>query len=534
MDQVRGGKSCVTTRFRGKVNNNLPPKYNVFDMSNESPLIQTRGAKAGRKPAEGKGKGKKRGGGGIALSGRGGENGLDSGDETENEINEIIEEWEDFSEQAKIDAENKEHEQRNLLVVLNTLFNCFPREIVQDIKEVTKDNNSEDHVWIKQIVDNALADDTVKFYRENKPVETVGNPSGRPRREAALTADAPPYTPAPFAATQALTGAPAVNSNADIEERVKKEITVKLDDIYRRKNIIISGMAEGFDDYRIVCDLFRAMGIEYLINQIESAPIRLGPPHNNGKIRAVKVELRNEKTVEQVLNAKYELKWTNNYYLIYINKDLSRTDRDREIQARKGSRRNEFDNAARGAGQRRREEGEEGRSDRAGRGEGGGNERKREVGAAGMVNPNESENGTYALPPPIRGQENQQKNRRPLTPNTLFSSVVAGTAGNTNTTEATGTTANVSTAEATSMAVNKSTTEATGMANVLLSTPARLIQVIASPFTLFRAAINRETDDVGEKSDDREGREIVNVAVTTEETTNSGNEEWGGESTAAY
>ena len=112
--------------------------------------------------------------------------------------------------------------------------------------------------------------------------------------------------------------------------------------------------------------------------------------------------------------------------------------------------------------------------------------------------------------------------------------MVAGTVGNTNTTEATGTTANVSTAEATSMVVNKSTTEATGMANVLLSTPARLIQVIASPFTLFRAAINRETDDVGEKSDDRESREIVNVAVTTEETTNSGNEEWGGESTAAY
>ena len=84
------------------------------------------------------------------------------------------------------------------------------------------------------------------------------------------------------------------------------------------------------------------------------------------------------------------------------------------------------------------------------------------------------------------------------------------------------------------MAVNKSTTEATGMANVLLSTPARLIQVITSPLTLFRAAINRETDDVGEKADDRESREIVNVAVTTEETTNSGNEEWGGESTSAY
>ena len=156
MDQVRGGKSCVTTRFRGKVNNNLPPKYNDFDTSNESPLKKTRGAKAGRKPAEGKGKGKKRGGGGIAQGGRGGEDGLDSGDETENEINEIIEEWEDFSEQAKMDAENREQEQRNLLVVLNTLFNCFPREIVQDIKELTKDNNSEDHVWIKQIVDNAL------------------------------------------------------------------------------------------------------------------------------------------------------------------------------------------------------------------------------------------------------------------------------------------------------------------------------------------------------------------------------------------
>ena len=232
MDQVRGGKSCVTTRFRGKVNNNLPPKYNDFDTSNESPLIQTRGAKAGRKPAEGKGKGKKRGGGGIAQSGRGEEDGLDSGDETENEF---MEEWDEFCVQAKMDAENREQEQRNLLVVLNTIFNCFPREIVQDIKEVTKDNNNEDHVWIKQIVDNALADDTVKFYRENKPVETVGNPGGRPRREAALTADAPPYTPAPAAATQAMTGAPAVNSNADIEERVKKEITVKLDDIYRRK-----------------------------------------------------------------------------------------------------------------------------------------------------------------------------------------------------------------------------------------------------------------------------------------------------------
>ena len=103
----------------------------------------------------------------------------------------------------------------------------------------------------------------------------------------------------------------------------------------------------------------------------------------------------------------------------------------------------------------------------------------------------------HALPPPIRGQENQQQNRRLLTPTTLFSSVVVGTAGSTNTTEAKGTTVNVSTAEATGTAVNKSTTEATGMANVLLSTPARLVQVITSPFTLFRAAINRETDDVG-------------------------------------
>ena len=83
------------------------------------------------------------------------------------------------------------------------------------------------------------------------------------------------------------------------------------------------------------------------------------------------------------------------------------------------------------------------------------------------------------------------------------------------------------------MAVNKSTTEATGMANVLLSTPARLIQVLTSPLTLFRAAINRETADVGEKSNDRESREIVNVAVTTEEVTISGNEERGGENTTA-
>ena len=82
-------------------------------------------------------------------------------------------------------------------------------------------------------------------------------------------------------------------------------------------------------------------------------------------------------------------------------------------------------------------------------------------------------------------------------------------------------------------AVNTSTTEATGMADVLFSTPARLMQVLASPLTLFRGAINREKADDGEKSDDRESKEIVNVAVTTEEVTISGNEERGGENPTA-
>ena len=294
-------------------------------------------------------------------------------------------------------------------------------------------------------------------------------------------------------------------------------------------------MDEGFDDWELVCQMFWEMGIGHLTNHIEATPTRLGPPapHNNGRKRALKVELRNERIVEQVLNSKYELRRSGNFYQVYINNDLNKVEREKEMQARKIKRGNKFANAAQGAAggqQTRRGEG----GGIARRGEGGTDVRKREVGnnnthsadnnigtnsggsTEGVNNSdNRSTEGAYGLPPPNRIQGSKSVKNKPLCPKNLFSDVAASTSVATRTAVARGT-----------------------AANMLISTPGRILAAIASPMTLLRSALYGGEPDVivsnlvvNEEAVTEEI--VVNEEAVTEEISHSKNGAWGGESKEA-
>ena len=86
----------------------------------------------------------------------------------------------------------------------------------------------------------------------------------------------------------------------------------------------------------MVWEMLSYMGLEHLSQDIERQPTRLGPRRHDGRIRALKVEFRNEWAVEQILDQKYALRNPNgNYYNVYINRDMTKTERDAEIADRK-------------------------------------------------------------------------------------------------------------------------------------------------------------------------------------------------------
>ena len=136
--------------------------------------------------------------------------------------------------------------------------------------------------------------------------------------------------------------------NETWEEKEEKRIEVE-----RKKNVIITGMDETDESTeRQVNRMFHAMGCGFRYHDIRTTPVRLGP--NNGKKnRAIRVEMRNEELVQQIMDQKKHLKNKNgDFYHVYVNRDMKREEREKEIKERKERNRRMFGDSAAGAGLR--------------------------------------------------------------------------------------------------------------------------------------------------------------------------------------
>ena len=128
--------------------------------------------------------------------------------------------------------------------------------------------------------------------------------------------------------------APTLTMEQDIKILIREETTAKvnerMEDIQRKKNIILIGIHENpnTDDMAYVREMFRQMERPHLCSQIEKQPTRLGTRiYNSSRPRALKVELSSPRAVNEIIDVKKYIMWTQDFFNVFINRDLSREDR---------------------------------------------------------------------------------------------------------------------------------------------------------------------------------------------------------------
>ena len=94
---------------------------------------------------------------------------------------------------------------------------------------------------------------------------------------------------------------------------------------------------ESTEDIQHVREMLYQLGKPHLCAQIERQPTRLGNPRNN-KDRPMKVEFKSERAVQELIHTKKDLMYTSNFFKIFINNDLSKDEREKERNERRGKR----------------------------------------------------------------------------------------------------------------------------------------------------------------------------------------------------
>ena len=113
-----------------------------------------------------------------------------------------------------------------------------------------------------------------------------------------------------------------------------RQETARIEDARRKKNIIIIGMAEGYDEREQVKDMLEALDCRGTIRAIIGRPTRLGAIRRERK-RLLKVEFNDERAVEYIMERRWNLKFTEYFYSVYINRDLCKHDREKEKEERR-------------------------------------------------------------------------------------------------------------------------------------------------------------------------------------------------------
>ena len=124
-----------------------------------------------------------------------------------------------------------------------------------------------------------------------------------------------------------------------VREIMRQEAPRMIEDTRRKKNIIILGMDEGYDERGQVEDMLSAIGCGGKISAISARPIRLGVSRR-GRNRPIKVEFNDERAVDFIIERKWNVRHTENFCYLFINRDLCKSDREKEKLARRQNRAN--------------------------------------------------------------------------------------------------------------------------------------------------------------------------------------------------
>ena len=322
---------------------NMPPHLDVYQVENVVGL--------GRSLTEASAKGSRGNGGSIQTKQRG-RKGNDSDSEDDISQSDRSDQG-DVSDREEINnlendlEEYKESNDKviqylgdNVKVVLKLLMSVLPSATVHQLNEQTKDIKSSDHQWAQDFIYQRLGGKTDADKGKNVVVNTGADSS---------TATAPQGEPGITYANVAATAATTL-PNAPNQDDLNNLILKNIDDMNRKKNIVITGMDEDYDDALLVRNMLGVMGCGFLYHDINKRPTRLGMRRNN-KNRPLKVEMSNAEAVEVIMNCKKHLKNPNeNFYSIYVNRDLRKEDREKEIEQRKARNRRMFGDSLAGAG----------------------------------------------------------------------------------------------------------------------------------------------------------------------------------------
>ena len=259
---------------------------------------------------------------------------LDPSEIMENYINE-------YEERIENNSDGIQYLKENIGTVFKFLWQVLPLSTVQLVAERTKDVNSNDHQWVQDLSYQRLGSGgNTNAEKGKNEFVNIDKATGT----ATAGATAAPQTELNYATAAAST------PNAPITNDLNKLIRDNLEDMHRKKNIIIAGMDEEYDDDLLIRDMLRVMGCGFLYHDINKRPTRLGMKNNN-RPRALKVEMNNEEAVEVIMKCKKELRNRNeHFYRIYINRDLRKEEREKEIAQRKARNSRIFGEAAAGAG----------------------------------------------------------------------------------------------------------------------------------------------------------------------------------------
>ena len=257
-----------------------------------------------------------------------------------NSVNESIENSRDDCEEI---IENNtriiQYVSDNVSAVLKILMNVLPLTTVQEFASKVQNVNSDDYQWAQDLVYQRLGPEGSTNTEQGKN-EIVNNVKASDTASAS-TSQAVNVNYAAAAAT--IPDAP--NQNA-----LNTIIRQNIDDMNRKKNIVITGMDEDYDDDVLVGNMLQVMGCGFLYHDINKRPTRLGMKRNN-RTRALKVEMNNEEAVEVIMKCKKELRNRNeNFYKIYVNRDLRKEEREKEIEQRKARNSRIWGDSAAGAG----------------------------------------------------------------------------------------------------------------------------------------------------------------------------------------
>ena len=234
----------------------------------------------------------------------------------------------------------------NNFVVLSALFSVLPSNKLDFITKNLGEDHAEDQIWLRILLENEDRRRTEANENNNSEISVSDNDARAPAAAATTTGAAAAAAAASVVDTGVSSYAAAAttvrdsrDTNTNVQDRQNKiqqekkyiddQVRAKIEDLARKRNFIISGMSEEHEVGGLVKNMLWALGLEYLIDSVQSEPTRLGTKHHNGKVRTIRVEMRNEWEVEQVMKYKYALRDMNDYWQVYINNDLSKEDREK-------------------------------------------------------------------------------------------------------------------------------------------------------------------------------------------------------------